>query len=368
MAAGWDVMALSKAYPLEILAQEKDSVAEIRISGVIDGWQVSSARFRASVDELIAKGIKDVNIYMNGPGGSVFEANEIANEIRRFEGNKAGHGGALISSAYSYLALACDTFEMAENGQYMYHKPHGMLGGNEDQIESNLQLLKNLTKQYRKAYSDKTGMSEDEIESRWSKGDVWLSAQEAKEQGFITAVANKPAKVTEAQKALFTVCGAPKIPDVNSNTDMKNRNQIIAALKLSADATDEQIEAAVIKAQEKADESAANAQAKEDANKIKAEAVVDAALAQKKIKADERQTWVDLAVANYDGTKKILEGMPAPSKASDNITPGASAATGRENWTLADYLDKDPKALTDLEKNDPDKFVALNEAYYGIKL
>src|SRR5690606_27676347 len=135
--------------------EAQDKLAPIRISGVIHGWQNSAESFKAKIDDLLAKGVKDVTLYINTPGGSVFEANEIANEIKRFPGTITGFGGALVASAGSYLAIECDTFEMAENGQYMYHKPKGMIHGNEDEVASNLQLLKNLTAQYRKKYAEK---------------------------------------------------------------------------------------------------------------------------------------------------------------------------------------------------------------------
>ena len=367
-----NVIALAEQFPLTITAASSttSATAEIRISGIIHQWQNSSAQFKQEIDALIAKGITDVSLYINTPGGSVFEANEIANEIRRFKGTITGYGGALVASAGGYLALICDTFEMPENGQFMYHKPMGMIQGNEDKVASDLKLLQNFTKDYRKAYADKTGMTEDEIEANWVKGDVWLTAQEAKDAGFITAVSPKKEKITEGIKALFIACGIPNVPTVNTNEpDMKNRNAILSALGLAADATDEQIEQAVKDAKAKADLSDNSEQATKDAAKIKAEAVVTAAHTANKIDASQIPQWNALATTNYEGTKAILESMPAIKKVSEQLTVEANAEkSGREKWTLDDYLANDPQALTELEKKDPDKFVALNEAYYGITL
>lgn len=366
-----DVIALAENYPLSITAEAKADYAEIKISGVIHQWENSASQFKSAIIALIAKGIKNVRLYINTPGGSVFEANEIANEIQKFEGTISGYGGALVASAGSYLALICETFEMAENGQYMYHKPMGAIQGNEDSIEASLQLLKNLTNQYRTAYATKTGLSEDDIESRWSKGDVWLTASAAKEQGFITAVGSNKEKVTEKQRALFVACGAPTIPiQDNTNTNMKNRNQIIAALNLASDATDEQIEAAVVKAQDAFAKQEENKQAYQDAAQIKADALIDAAITAKKIDASQKKAWVDNAVANYDGTKAIVDGMPALTKPAPQSQPHASAGgnAAHKDWSLSDYLEKDVKALQELEKTDPEKFIALNNAHYGIDL
>lgn len=363
---GFDVVAMSNKFPLSITAEAKADVAEIRISGVIHQWQNSAQEFKQQIDQLLAKGITNAKLYINTPGGSVFEANEIANEIKRFSGTISGYGGALVASAGSYLALICDTFEMAENGQYMFHKPMGQIQGNEDKVQSDLKLLQNLTNQYRTAYAEKTGMSEDEIEAMWSKGDVWLSAKEAKEQKFITAVSSKKEQITEDQKALFIACGAPIIPNVKPKIEnkMKNRNELIANLKLSADATDEQILEAVKAATEKAGQVDGLKDAQAISLKKQAESLVDKAiLTDKKITADLREQYVKFAMSDMDGTVAVLAAMPSLDK--PNLHNPDVNATGREKWTLEDYQAKDPKALEDMMVKDPKAFAKLEEEYFS---
>lgn len=360
------VLALAEQYPLQVVALEKDNTAEIRISGVIHSWENSSKEFKQKIDAMIAKGIKDVKLYINSPGGSVFEANEIANEIQRFDGTITGFGGALVASAASYLAIICDSFEMPENGQYMYHKPIGFIQGNEDRVASDLKLLQNLTAHYRTAYSEKTGLPEDTIESNWSKGDVWLSAKQAKEQGFITSVSTKKEKITTEQKALFVACGAPVIPEIEklkNEHKMTNRNQIIAMLKLSADATDEQIEAAVAEAMRKADAAEANSQASEEQRKQMAETMVQGFIDAKQTTADLKEQWVKMALIDFSGTKAILEKLPKAVKVSDHLEDEPVA--GREKWTMEDYQEKDPEALKVMMTENPEQFKKLEAEYFG---
>lgn len=364
----FDIVAMSSKFPLSITAEAKEDFAEIRINGVIHQWQNSAQDFKRQIDDLIAKGIKNVKLYISTPGGSVFEANEIANEIKRFSGTVSGYGGALVASAGSYLALICDTFEMAENGQYMYHKPMGSIQGNEDKVAADLKLLQNLTNQYRTAYAEKTGLTEDEIESRWSKGDVWLSAKEALDQGFITSVSSKKEKITEDHKALFIACGAPTIPNVNSKKEnnMKNRNELIAALKLPADATDEQILAAATKASVKAGKVDKLENEKTASVQKQAEELIDKAITtDKKITADVREQYIKFAVADMDGTKAILKSMPALVKPSANFDDSKKTAETRKDWTLEDYQKKDVKALEKMMIEDPEAFTKLEEDYFA---
>lgn len=363
--AGTDVIALANEYPLQISASANEDMAEVRISGVIHQWQNSSSEFKKQIDDLLGKGIKNVNLYINTPGGSVFEANEIANEIKRFPGTITGYGGALVASAGSYLAIICDTFEMAENGQYMYHKPIGFIQGNEDRVVAELKLLKNLTNQYRTAYSTKTGKPESEIEANWSKGDVWLSAKEARDQGFITSISIKE-NVSKQIKAMIIASGAPIIPEqIKSDHKMKNRNQIIAKLKLSADATDEQIEQAIADAMEKKEQFNAVKDESDKQKKQTAEIMIQAYVDSKQITADTKDKWVARFMNNPEDTKEILSGMSKPIKASNHIDDSSTPTANREKWTLEDYLEKDPKALDVLAEKEPEKYMKLNDEYYG---
>lgn len=367
--SGANVIALAEKYPLNITASAKDDeTAEIRISGVIHQWQNSAVEFKQKIDALIVKGIKNVVLYINTPGGSVFEANEIANEIKRFKGTISGFGGALVASAGSYLALICDTFELADNGQYMYHKPMGSIFGNEDKVTADLKLLQNLTNQYRTAYAEKTGMSEDAIEANWVKGDVWLSAKEAKEAGFITSVSSKKESITEDQKAIFVACGAPKIPNVKSNSlpIMKNRNAIISKLGLASDATDEQIEEAIAKAMDDSGKVKDLQTANAEALKVNAEKLVDKAIVEKKITADLKEQYLKFAISDLAGTTAIIESMASTAKLSEQISAqGTPEAKGREKWTLEDYMEKDPTALDKMMVDNPKAFAELEAVYFA---
>lgn len=366
LASVHNIIALSEQYPFEISAKANQEVAEIRISGAIHQYQNSSGEFKRQIDELLKQGIKNVKLYINTPGGSVFEANEIVNEIKKFTGKIKGYGGALVASAGTYIALNCDEFEMSSNGQYMYHKPLTYTQGNEDKISSELKLLQNLTNQYRTAYANKTGMSEDEIEKRWSKGDVWLSAKEALEQGFISSVNNDKQAITESDVAMITACGAPIIPEKTESKKQEidmTREQIIAAFKLPSDASDEQIKAAITASQEDAAKYQATKASTETKEKDLAEALVQTFVESKQITADAKEQWVQMALKDYDGTKTILGTLSKPSKLSEELDKNASEGT-KANWTVADYLDKDPKALEALAVSDPEKFEKLNEEYY----
>lgn len=359
-----DLEALAQEHPLQITAKNDGGRANIRIQGTIYSFDADA--FRYSINELIKQGVKDASLYINTPGGSVFAANEMANEIQRFPGTISGYGGAIVASAGSYLATICHTFEMAENGQFMIHKPKALIDGNEDDVESRLKLLKNLTAQYRKQYAEKTGKTEEEIETLWSKGDVWFNAQEALDEGFITSISPKT-PVTKETALMIAACGAPIKPEISkTETKMENRDEIIAKLKLAKDATDAQIEAAIdnLTVQAEKAEQDENTIAQREAAAITA--LLDAAIVAKKITADQKEHFEALAKKDYDATKALIDSMPAAPKISGQLDPDGDGADPRAKWTLQDYLDNDPQALDELAAKDPKRFEELNKAYYRV--
>lgn len=183
--------AMADKFPLKIVAESTGKKAEIKITGAIYEWSEQASTVTTKIDDFLKEGINDVDVYINCPGGDVFAAAEISNQLQRFPGKKRGFGGALVASAATMIAIDLDSFELAENGQWMYHKPSAQLSGNEDKIAGDLKLLQNLTIQYREKYAAKIGITADELELTWSKGDVWLTSAEALEKKFITGVSKK---------------------------------------------------------------------------------------------------------------------------------------------------------------------------------
>lgn len=156
---------------------------------------------------------------------------------------------------------------------------------------------------------------------------------------------------------------------INQNTtEMKNRAALIAALKLSADATDEQILDAVTKQNEKLQKAETDAAAAAElALTDKINLMVDTAVSDKKITAEQKPDFVKLAKLDFDGTKKILDGMKVvagkPMELVHSHNPEKpEGVKGREAWTYDDWATKDSRGLQLMKKDDPEKFNTLLNA------
>lgn len=360
-------------FDFRIEAAAGDTV-DITIKGSINEWAeyASANSISSKITELVAQGVQNANIYINTRGGDTIEAVAIVNELRKLPGKLIATGGAVVASAGSYIACKCDEFHVAPNTQFMYHRPKMGSWGTVDEIKSNLKLLENTEEDYIKTYAAKTGMAETEIVEAWSKGDQWMMGEEIVKAKFADKLIKKEAPITALDVTVLEACAAPVVPtptvtpqsqSQNSNkifTEME-KNKLIVALGLSADATDAQIEAAVIANKQKADAAAqAQAEAVEKANKQ----MVANAIADKKITADQEANYLSFAKADPVACKAALDALKPLEKPF--VTPSASteADADKSKWTYQDYQEKAPEAFLELLKTDPAKAEALADAHY----
>jgi ATP-dependent Clp protease, protease subunit len=370
-------VSVNRQLHIEINASATE--ATIKISGYISSWRNSAEQFEQEVDRLVANGINDVTIYINSGGGSVFEAFEIYNIIKKFKGNIKVNIGALAASAATIIACAATKTTMAKNGQYMIHRPMIAMEGNEDEVESNLKALKNVKQNMLDLYTAKTGMAQTAIEKLW-KNDYWMNATEAKAKGFIDEVSdettitpedvndaiNSYKNIPEAIRALVTITS-------NKTENPDDMKFIAAKLNLSATATEQEIVSAVelLKAKaDKYDSLKKDIEEKEKTElKAKVTAVVDKAIADKKFTEDYRATFTAKLEANFEAANKEIEAIKPVESLLKDIKQSASPVAGipeeRKDWTYADWAQKDNAGLQAIMAEHPESFKALYKKEYG---
>lgn len=351
---------------IQIKASTHNGQAVIRITSVVGANtddQSNSEALRKSVDAFLSQGVTKARVYINSPGGSVFEANEIVNELKRFADVKI-ELGALAASAATYIIAHFHT-TAKRNTRLMIHKPMGGAEGTVDEFKSYLKLLQSLTEDYRNAYATKMGITAEKVDELWGKGDYWMTAQEALAIKLIDAIEGE-GTVTKTDAMMIAACG---FKDKIKITNIVEREQLIQILGLQADATDEQILTALQDAKSKADQFDASQQEDEEQSaEQKAEALVNAAIVGKKLTAAQKATFVALAVANLEGTRAAIDAMPVIKPISSQIVPPGSGRSKedkeRAEWDLDKWLEEDPEALAEMEKTDPKKFEILNQKYF----
>jgi ATP-dependent protease ClpP protease subunit len=361
-----------KKIPFNISASTESQTALIRITGTI-GWDTDCEIFRKQIDGISQQGITDAHLYLNGPGGSCFDAEEIVNIIQSvFTGKVTGEGGALVASAYTRIAMICSTFTMPENGMFMVHKPSGYINGTASRIESYLKLLKNTESQYLDLYTTKA-TDKAELTKQWNTGDWWMTAKEAKANGFITEVKEK-AKIDAEATAMLVACGCPqdKIPTINNSKTEENMDlkTMAKSLGLPESATEAEINAKIEEnkqaAKDLADLKAAQAQKAKDELTAKIKKDVDKAVAEKRITADNSQKWTDALHKDYEGNKALLDSLEVVEKIPHRQGAGAQGTTTKATHmgkAFEELQEENPEALADLMEKDPDAYDAIYDNY-----
>ncbi len=355
----------------------ESGAANFKIIGRIWSWTADhDSLLRLEIESALKKGIKTAVVYGSSEGGSVFATTEIANLLMGFDSVKI-KVGALMASAFTYLTSKFHT-TIKSNTQGMIHMPISIVKGNIKDVKADLKLLENITQDYIETYAQKTGKTSAQIQSLWKDGDYWMSAKELKEQGFVDAIEGSIESFAETDINALVACGAPNIPKLEKKLSKKttinhhqmNRETLIALYGLESDAEDKDILAAArkikvdaLKYQElqklQKDKQAAEKQAK-------ATALVEAAIKEKKITADQKFAYEKLAQTDYESTKAVLDGLQGVPKLTSAISPQGGHPS-REKWTLDDYLDKDPQAYEQLKTEDPQKAAELEKQYYNQK-
>jgi len=205
--------------------------AELYIYGEIvsDKWydsDVTAIDFKAELEKH--KG-KDLDIYINSPGGSVWEAQAIVSMLRRHEGTKTAYIDGLAASAASFIALACDKVIIPANAYLMIHKAWGVSWGNADELRKQAEMLDKVDDGILAIYMAKSKVSEEEMkqlvaDESWFTGAEALKyfdvemAEEKNVAAYINQdILGKYTKTPEELKSLEDTAEAEPIEKPNPN-------------------------------------------------------------------------------------------------------------------------------------------------------
>jgi ATP-dependent Clp protease protease subunit len=167
------------------------SEASLYIYDVIDAWWGVSAQ--SVIDAIARAGDAEVlNVYINSPGGDVFEGRAIMAAISRFAGKTVAHIDSLCASAATGIALACNEVEMSDGAFFMIHNASGMAWGDKTALRETANLLEKVEGSIIGDYTAKTGKDVEQIVA-WMDAETWFTAAESMENGFIDRITAAPA-------------------------------------------------------------------------------------------------------------------------------------------------------------------------------
>ncbi len=155
--------------------------AEVAIYDEIGAYGVSAKGFLAELGAL-PEGTP-VDLRLNSPGGSVFDAVAIHNALKRHEGTITVWIDGIAASAASYIAMAGDEIVMPENAFLMIHDPSGLVVGTAEDMRAMAEALDKVKGSLVSGYAAKSGRTPEEV-SALMAAETWFDAADAVAQGF----------------------------------------------------------------------------------------------------------------------------------------------------------------------------------------
>lgn len=141
-------------------------------------------------EEVIDAGeIDQVDVYINSPGGDVFEGIAIYNELKQFPGQVNVYIMGVAASIASIIAMAGDTRVMYDGAEFMIHQASGVTFGTADHHAKQAKTLRRLDKKLADIYASTTGNDAGIIAEMMSE-ETWIDADDAIKDGFATHVSH----------------------------------------------------------------------------------------------------------------------------------------------------------------------------------
>lgn len=150
--------------------------------------------------------IKQINIYINSYGGSVFEGTAIYSQLRRHSAQKTVYVDGFACSVASVIAMAGDKVVMPRNTMMMIHNAWNSAVGNATQLRKAADDLDVIMEGNRQAYLEKAnGKITEEKLIELLEAETWLTADMCLQYGFCDEVLGQDADLTEAKQILQKV-------------------------------------------------------------------------------------------------------------------------------------------------------------------
>lgn len=170
-------------------SNEADLYLYLEIASWGGGWSAHSAKsFKSELDDLGE--INILNIYINSPGGDVFEGNAIYNILKR-KATKCQlniYIDGLAASIASVIAMSGKVM-MPKNTMLMIHNAWTYAIGNSNELRKLADDMDKINKSIKEAYLNKAGLKlDEETITNLMDNETWLTAQEAYDYGLCDEV------------------------------------------------------------------------------------------------------------------------------------------------------------------------------------
>jgi len=191
-------------------AQSESGEAEVEFFGPISefSWYGDEVTPKAFKDELYRVGkSKPVTLKVNSPGGEVFAAAAIRAILQDYPARVTADIIGLAASAATVVVGGAKVVKMRDTAVFMIHDPSTIAWGTIDEMQQVVDVLKTVKETILNGYVSRTGLDREKL-SQLMTDETWMTAQQAKELGFVDEVISggKSEKSPKNLRAVYINC------------------------------------------------------------------------------------------------------------------------------------------------------------------
>lgn len=191
-------------------------------------WDDSDTTAQSFKNELDGLGdINTLNVYINSPGGSVFQGQAIYTILKRHKATVNSHIDGVAASIASVIPMASDNVFMPRNAMMMVHNPWTLAMGNAQDLRKQADDLDRIRESILEAYLSKTGdkLSREKLVELLDN-ETWLTAQECYDYGLCDEIVES--KEIAASVDVELLGRFKSVPDSLKNAMKKVENSRIS--------------------------------------------------------------------------------------------------------------------------------------------
>lgn len=356
------------------------STHTIKLYGDIGKWDPVNATVLEKMLSEAPQGYDTLRAHVHSDGGEVYEGWAMYNtflQLRQSGKKVVFHIDGIAASMMSFIILAGDSIEMAENSMLMIHAPSGYNRGTAADMKEASERLEKVENLMIEGYMSATGKPRETIEE-WMSKDTWMTPQEALSAGLISRITSPVLTSSMDVKALRRLEPKQAYATFIPQQD-RSMKSIIAHLGLKESADEAQILAKIrtmeseqVKAEAKATDlenklKAANdkvADLEKSQRTEKAKLLVAQAVDSGRIPKAQQEKYEKLAEMDYATTKEVIEAMTVYTPPSSQLKPDGNLTESEEH--AKEYHKRHAEGtLAKLKTENPDHFEKIRKAALG---
>ena len=132
---------------------------------------------------------KNINLFINSPGGGVFAGITIYNIIKRQAAKVTAYIDGLAASIASVIPMAASKIVIPKNALMMIHNPIGIAIGSSEDMRKEADLLDRVKLSIKASYG--RTKQKDDVLAKMMDEETWMTGEEAVKNGFADVLDEK---------------------------------------------------------------------------------------------------------------------------------------------------------------------------------